>query len=63
MAMRADHLEDWPDDLQAIFAAVGELMGTRRLNPEICATLAEVGDRIVPGHRVRLTHQSKQELG
>ena len=45
-----------PDELRAIFAAVGSTMHGRRLTPELVESESAAWKSIVPGHEVQITH-------
>src|ERR1700722_1474433 len=50
---------EWPADLNAVFAAIGQAMGGGRLNPEVLKRVPTGRGVVVPGHQVRLIHGPK----
>ncbi|GEM_PF-4703051 len=53
----------WPDDMIAVFAALGRAMGEQQLRPEILARLPQGQGAIVEDHLVEITHASRRDLG
>lgn len=56
-------LEDWPDHMRQVFAAIGRAMNGKRLSPEIVATMGAADLLAISGHRVTIDHVSASELG
>jgi hypothetical protein len=53
----------WPDDMIAVFAALGRAIGEQQLRPESIARLPQGSGAIVEGHVVKITHRAGRELG
>jgi hypothetical protein len=58
-----ENLGWWPPHVQAIFAAVGRVMGERRLRPDTIEALTKEFGSILPDHQVEISHSSAKELG
>jgi hypothetical protein len=60
---RSTCLEDWPEHLHPVFAAIGAAMGEKRLHPDLLKHIPmRVGD-IIPEHLVVVRHLSGAEAG
>jgi hypothetical protein len=53
----------WPQDMIAVFSALGEVMDGRRLQPDLLAGLSRGHGAIVDDHVVEVTHMSGRALG
>jgi hypothetical protein len=61
--MKEQPLDSWPDHMRAVFAHIGQLMGGKRLTPELLTQLPHDSLDVVDGHRVRVSHRAAAELG
>jgi hypothetical protein len=61
--MDKDHIEYWPAYLQSVFAAVGRVLGDRRLKPEIACTIPAARGAIVAAHKVDLAYRPGKRGG
>jgi len=49
--------------MQQVFAAIGKVMGSGRLRPELLGEVSSAHGAIVDGHKVHVRHLSRDEIG
>jgi hypothetical protein len=58
-----ESLDWWPPHVQAIFAAIGQAMGEKRLHPDTLTMIPSGVESVLPGHQVTVEHVSAKDLG
>jgi hypothetical protein len=53
----------WPPHVQAIFTAIGEAMGDKRLHPETLNSVSSTFGSILSGHQVIIEHVPARDVG
>jgi hypothetical protein len=61
--MAPNKIEYWPADLQAVFAAIGELIGDKPLAPGMASSIPNTRGSIVEGHRVTVNYVTGKRIG
>ena len=59
----SDQGEWWPDHMNRVFIAIGEVMRSERLYPEDLRKLPAGVGAILPEHQVEVTHVPGKEAG
>ena len=59
--MNNEKLERWPEYVRLVFAAIGEVMSSKRLAPEMLSLIPIDRGSVVPDHVVTISHVTGKE--